>query len=196
MSSRTSDRYSVLIVSSSEQFNIIAEKSLPSSIFNVIEKRKSASAARRELLVRDYDIILINAPLSDGLGTDFVLDLVEKHAAGVILVVPSEIHNDVMNHLINYGVITIAKPFKKGELDRSIRLLIALGKRVKTLRKQVRTLEDKMEELKVVSRAKIKLVERGMKEEEAHEHIIREAMNSGMTKRQVAEEIISDDKNI
>ena len=42
----------------------------------------------------------------------------------------------------------------------------------------------------VVSRAKIKLVEQGMTEEEAHEHIIREAMNSGLTKRQVAEDII------
>ena len=47
-----------------------------------------------------------------------------------------------------------------------------------------------MEELKVVSRAKIILVGRGMSEEEAHEHIIREAMNSGLTKRQVAEDII------
>jgi response regulator NasT len=47
-----------------------------------------------------------------------------------------------------------------------------------------------MEELKVVSRAKIVLVERGMSEKEAHEYIIREAMNTGLTKRQVAEEII------
>ena len=190
MNSRTADRYSVLIVSSSEQFNILAEKTLPENTFSVIEKRKSASAARRELLVRDYDIILINAPLSDGLGTDFVMDAVEKHSSGIVLAVPSEIHSDVMNHLIGYGVITIPKPLKKGDLDRSVRLLIALNKRVKKLRKQVRTLEDKMEELKVVSRAKIVLVERGMSEKEAHEYILREAMNTGLTKRQVAEDIL------
>lgn len=190
MSSRTSDRYSVLIVSSSEQFNILAEKSLPLNMFSVIEKRKSASAARRELLVREYDIILINAPLTDGMGTDFVMDVVDKHSAGVILAVPNEIHGDVMDHLINYGVITIPKPLKKGDLGRSVRLLLALNKRVKALNRKVRTLEEKMEELKVVSRAKIVLVERGMSEKEAHEYIIREAMNTGLTKRQVAEEII------
>ena len=190
MNSRNSDRYSVLIVSASEQFNILAEKSLPENTFNVVEIRKSASAARRELLVRDYDIILINAPLSDGMGTDFVMDIIDKHSSGIILVVPSEIHNDVMNRLINYGVITIPKPFRKGELERSIKLLLALSRRMKKLRKQVRTLEDKMEELKLVSRAKIVLVERGMSEKEAHEYIIREAMNSGLTKRQVAEDII------
>ena len=190
MNSRTSDRFSILIVSSSEQFNMLVEKALPERTFNVIEIRKSASSARRELLVRDYDMILINAPLSDGLGTDFVKDIVDKHSSGVVMAVQREIHSDVMNHLISYGVITIPKPVKRGELDRSIRLLLALNKRVKTLHKQMRTLEDKMEELKVVSRAKIILVGRGMSEEEAHEHIIREAMNSGLTKRQVAEDII------
>ncbi len=190
MNTRNSDRYSILMVSSSEQFNILAEKALPTNTFDVIEVRKSASAARRELLVRDYDIILINAPLSDGMGTDFVMDIVEKKSSGIILIVPNEIHNDVMNHMISYGVITIPKPFRKSELERSVKLLLALNKRVKKLRKQVRTLEDKMDELKVVSRAKIVLVERGMSEEEAHEYIIREAMNSGLTKRQVAEDII------
>ena len=57
MNSRTSDRFSILIVSSSEQFNMLVEKALPERTFNVIEIRKSASSARRELLVRDYDMI-------------------------------------------------------------------------------------------------------------------------------------------
>ena len=87
-------------------------------------------------------------------------------------------------------MITIAKPVKKSDLDRSIRLLLALNRRVKKLRKQVRSVEEKMEELKIVSRAKIVLVERGMSEKEAHEYILKEAMNSGLTKRQVAQDII------
>ena len=49
-----------------------------------------------------------------------------------------------------------------------------------------------MEELKIVSRAKIVLVERGMSEAEAHDYIIREAMNKGLTKKQVAEDIVDD----
>ena len=61
---------------------------------------------------------------------------------------------------------------------------------MKKLRKQVRSVEEKMEELKIVSRAKIVLVERGMSEKEAHEYILKEAMNSGLTKRQVAQDII------
>ena len=51
-------------------------------------------------------------------------------------------------------------------------------------------MEEKMNELKIISRAKIVLVQRGMSEEEAHEYIIREAMNNGLTKREVAEDIL------
>ena len=190
MEKKSTSRYSILIVSNSEQFNMLAQKSMPSGRFDVIEKRKSASAARREILVREYDIVLINAPLSDGFGVDFVMDVVDRHSSGIIMVVPVEVYPDMAARLTDYGVIVVPKPLQKGILDRSLRLLIAFGERLRKSQKKVRTLEEKMNELKIISRAKIVLVQRGMSEEEAHEYIIREAMNNGLTKREVAEDIL------
>ena len=190
MKDRIDSRYSVLIVSSSEQFNILVKKILPDRRFNVIECRKSASSARRELLIRDYDVVIINAPLSDGMGNDFVMDIVERHSSGVILAVPAEVYSNVNDHLIEYGVLTVSKPLKISELEKMLKLVIALNDRLRTAQKKIATLQEKMEELKMVSRAKIILVSRGMSEEEAHEYIIREAMNNGLTKKQVAEDII------
>ncbi len=192
MKERTVKRYSVLIVSSSEQFNMMTRKVLPDRRFDVIEVRKSASSARRELLVREYDIVIINAPLQDGMGTDFAMDLAERHSAGIIFAVPAEVYSNMDAHLIEYGIFTIPKPMKREELERMIRLLIAMNDRLRNVQRKLKTLNDKMEELKLVSRAKIMLVERGMSEKEAHEHIIREAMNKGLTKRQVAETIIDE----
>jgi Response regulator with putative antiterminator output domain len=192
MKERTDNRYSVLIVSSSEQFNITVKKVLPDRRFDIIEIRKSASSARRELLVREYDLVIVNAPLQDGLGTEFVMDVVEKHSSGVILAVPTEVYQNVNDHLIEHGVMTLQKPIKLAELERMIRLVIAMNDRLRAVHKKLRTLNEKMEELKIVSRAKIVLVERGMSEADAHEYIIREAMNKGLTKRQVAEEIVDD----
>ena len=193
MKERADSRYAVLIVSSSEQFNITVKKVLPDRRFDVIEIRKSASSARRELLVREYDIVIINAPLQDGMGTEFVMDVVEKQSAGVIFAVPTEVYSNVNDHLIDYGVLTLPKPVKLQELGRMIRLLIAMNDRLRKAQKKLRTLNEKMDELKIVSRAKIVLVERGMSEADAHEYIIREAMNKGLTKRQVAEEIVDED---
>ncbi|MBP5191744.1 MAG: ANTAR domain-containing protein [Eubacterium sp.] len=192
MKERADSRYSVLIVSSSEQFNITVKKVLPDRRFDVIEIRKSASSARRELLVREYDLVVVNAPLTDGMGNEFVMDVVEKHSSGVILAVPTEVYASVNDHLIEYGVMTLPKPLKLAELERMIRLSIALNDRLRKVHVKLKTLNEKMEELKIVSRAKIVLVERGMSEAEAHEYIIREAMNKGLTKRQVAEDIVDD----
>ena len=192
MKERTDSRYSVLIVSSSEQFNITVKKVLPDRRFDVIEIRKSASSARRELLVREYDLVVVNAPLTDGMGNEFVMDVVEKHSSGVILAVPTEVYASVNDHLIEYGVMTLPKPLKLAELERMIRLSIALNDRLRKVHVKLKTLNEKMEELKIVSRAKIVLVERGMSEAEAHDYIIREAMNKGLTKKQVAEDIVDD----
>jgi response regulator NasT len=192
MKEKKDSRYSVLIVSSSEQFNMMTKKILPDRRFDVIEIRKSASAARRELLVREFDIIIVNAPLQDGMGTEFVMDVVEKQSAGVIFAVPTELYSNANDHLIEYGVLTISKPLKLSEMERMVKLLIAMNDRLRQAQKKIKTLNEKMDELKVVSRAKIMLVEKGMSESEAHEYIIREAMNRGLTKRQVAEDIVED----
>ena len=190
MKDRSVNRYSVLIVSSSEQFNMVVKKVLPDRRFNVIEVRKSASAARRELLVREYDIVIINAPLQDGMGTDFVMDLVEKNSVGVLFAVPSELYCSANDHLIEYGVLTVSKPVKTEELERNIKLLVAMNDRLDRLKKKLVSVNEKLDELRLVSRAKLILVEKGMSEKDAHEHIIREAMNRGLTKKQVAEEIV------
>ena len=192
MKESAQNRYSVLIVSSSEQFNMAAKKVLPEKRFHTIEIRKSVSQARRELLMRDYDVVLINAPLQDGMGTDFVMDIVEKSSAGVIFAVPNEIYGNVNDHLIEYGVLTMPKPVKKDELERMIRLLTALNDRLRKTQKKLRVMTEKMDELKAMSRAKLILVEKGMTEAEAHEYILREAMNRGLTKKQVAQDIIDD----
>ncbi len=169
-----------------------AKKVLPEKKFDTIEIRKSASQARRELLMRDYDVVLINAPLQDGMGTDFVMDIVEKSSAGVIFAVPNEIYGNVNDHFIEYGVLTVPKPVKKDELERMIKLLTAMNDRLRKTQKKLRVLTEKMDELKVMSRAKLMLVEKGMTEAEAHEYILREAMNRGLTKKQVAQNIIDD----
>lgn len=184
--------YSILIVSSSEQFNMIVKKIIPGGRFNKIEIVRSASAARRELLAYSYDIVIINSPLPDGMGTDFVMDIHDKKEMGIIFVVPGAVFSKISEYLVDFGIITVSKPFKDNSLELSLRLILSLQEKVRKAEKKVNKLEEKMEELRAVSRAKLILVQRGMSEEEAHEYIIRNAMNRGLSKRAIAEEIIED----
>ena len=187
---RMNSQYSVMIVSSSEQFNTVVKKLLPGGRFSSIEIKKSASSARRELLTRSFDLVIINAPLTDGLGVDFVMDIYEKKNTRILFAVPIEVFKEISSRLVDYGVITIRKPVNEIDLELSARLLCAVLDAIKKANREVAKLEDKLQEQRLVSRAKLILIQKGMSEDEAHEYIIREAMDRGLTKKAVAEEVI------
>ncbi|MBQ9443602.1 MAG: ANTAR domain-containing protein, partial [Lachnospiraceae bacterium] len=53
--------------------------------------------------------------------------------------------------------------------------------------------EEKIEELRIVSKAKILLVEKKkMTEDEAHRYIGKQAMDRGVSRRRIAERILDD----
>lgn len=184
--------YSLLIISSSEQFNIAIKKILPGGTFSAIETRKSASAAKRELLERHYDVIIINAPLPDEFGVDFVMDIQDRYNSGILVAVPGEVFDTVTDRTIDYGVIVVPKPVKLAMVERGVRLLIAVQNRLRSNEKKIKSLEDKITEIRFVARAKLMLIQNGMNEEEAERYIIKQAMDGGVRKSVVAEEIIEN----
>ena len=184
-------RRSILIVSSSERFDALVKKSLAG--FITIDVRRSASIARRCILERDYDLIVINAPLPDEMGVEFSLDASEKTSSSILLVTPEEIYDDILEKVTDAGVLVISKPVPRGRMDKAIRYMISIQNRLRKLVIKNRSLEEKLEELRLVSRAKILLVEKkSMTEDEAHSYIGRQAMNNGVSRKHIAELLIED----
>ena len=63
--------------------------------------------------------------------------------------------------------------------------------RLRALEKKSLSFEEKMEEIRRMNQAKWLLIEReGLTEQEAHERILRTAMERRISKRQAAEEIL------
>lgn len=189
---RKSDRqYSLLIVSASEQFNTLVKRAIPSSSFEVIDVRKSISHAQRELLSRKYDLVIVNAPLPDDMGVNFSLDVADRYSSAVLLVVPGEIYDDVSQHVIDLGIICAPKPINRITIERYIRHLCSDRDRVMRLEKKINSLDDKLNEMRIVNKAKWFLIaNENMSEEEAHRYIGKQAMDRCMSKRIIAEEII------
>ena len=189
---RKSDiNHSILIVSDSERFVTIVKNSLTG--FLTIDIRKNGSMARRSILEKDYNIVVIDSPLSDEMGEDLAIDITEKSKASVLLVTPQELFDPLTDEVTDYGVLVVPKPFPNGRIDKAIRYLISIQDRFYEMEKKRLSLEEKMEELRVVSKAKILLVEREhMTEDEAHRYIGKQAMNRGVSRRKIAEEILDD----
>ena len=188
-------QHDVLVVSSYEKFAASAERALSDGRYREIEVRKSASVARRDLLERSYDVAIINIPLSDEPGVELALDIATRYSTGVIITASSEISEDVAERVTDYGIIVIPKPATTRAVSRNVRLLCAILDRLKSTEKKVLSLEEKMEEIRIVNRAKWKLIsDKEMKEDEAHRYIGRLAMDRCISRREVAEEILAAGK--
>jgi len=182
---------SILIVSAVEQFDYLVKKSLVG--FLTLDVVRSVALARRHILEKDYDIVALNMPLADEPGTEFAIDVSEQRSASVLIVSPHEIYADVMDMVTDHGVMVVSSPCPPMVMDKAIRLLVAMQGRIKALQKKIRTAEEKMEELRIVSKAKIILVEKKhLSEEEAHKYIGKQAMNHGVSRKRIAETILDD----
>ncbi|MCR5118387.1 MAG: ANTAR domain-containing protein [Lachnospiraceae bacterium] len=183
--------HSALIVSASDQFDAVAKKSL--TRFITIEIKKSGALARRAALERDYDLVIINAPLPDENGIELSLDIAEKNNGNVLLVVPQDNYEDILDTVTDQCVLVITKPSPKGRLDKAIRLMIAIRNKQYALEKKAASVQEKLEELRVVSKAKIVLVEKKhMTEDDAHRYIGKLAMNNGVSRKYAAEKILDE----
>lgn len=184
--------YSVLVVSASEKFNqsVTALLSDPRYLAPVIAK--DAADAGRKLLEKSYDIVLINTPLPDDFGTDLAFNTAQSSTSAVILFVKAAIYNDIEAKAEACGVLAISKPSNGQLILQSIRAVCVAGQRLKRMEQKTASVEEKIEEIRIVNRAKWLLIEQlKMTEQEAHRYIEKQAMDRCVTKRNVAEKILA-----
>ena len=183
--------YSVLLVSNSQKFNQSLIAALPENRYLPIKAVNGVGAAKRELLERRYDIVIINTPLPDDYGTRLAIDLSSEIGLGVMLFVKSENFSEVYDQVTDYGVLTVSKPANGQIVLQSMLLLCATRERLRRMEKKTASIEEKMEEIRIVNRAKWVLIgELKMTESEAHRFIERQAMNKCVSKKIIAEDII------
>ena len=185
-------RYSVLAVSASLKFVETLRTLLPEGRYGPVTVLHDAAAARRALAENSYDLVLINTPLPDEFGTRLALDACESSSAGVLLLVKAEHCPDIEAQVSAHGVLTLAKPTSAQLFAQPLRLLGITRERLRGMEKKAVTLQEKMGEIRLVNRAKWLLIEElKMTEQEAHRYIEKQAMDRCVTRRAVAEQILS-----
>ncbi len=152
----------------------------------------SGSQARRMLAGADYDLVIINSPLPDEFGDHLAVHVVENSYSGVILIVKSELADDVAQKVEEHGVFVVPKPVSRAFFYQALKLVEASRRRMLGLRTENLRLQDKVEEIRFVNRAKFVLMERlNMTEQQAHRYIEKQAMDMRLTRREVAQGILS-----
>lgn len=183
--------YSVLVVSAAESFGKALYDLLPESKYSPISTSSSISAAKRAFAEREYDYVIINSPLPDDNGTRFAIDICNSKNSVVLLLIRSELHAEIYDRVAEHGVFTLSKPTSKPTMITALGWMASARERLRKFEKKTLSIEEKMEEIRIVNRAKWMLInELHMEEPEAHRYIEKLAMDRCISKRIVAEEII------
>ena len=187
---------SVLFVSHSEKSIDTFTDMLTSFSCDKIVTASTCGEARRLLLERDFDLCIINAPLSDESGESLSRHISTKGIGQVILIVNAVYYEDVSNAVEDYGVITVSKPINKNLFWSALKLAKAAQNRLVAMRAENNKLTQKIEDIRIVDRAKCILISYlNMSETEAHKYIEKQAMDMRITKRAVAEGLLKTYEN-
>ena len=183
--------YSVLVVSAAENFNTALTSLLPRSLYDPVHVVSNVSSAKRAVLERSYDFVIVNAPPTDDGSTRFAIDTAASPCTVVLLFVRNEVYAAVYDKVVDYGVFTLPRPTSKAVMLQALSWLISARERMRRFEKKTLSIEDKMNEIRLVNRAKWLLIsELKMTESDAHRYIEKQAMDRCVPKKSVAEEII------
>lgn len=184
--------YSVLVVSASEHFNKIMKSLLSGSTFEAVKYTGSISGAKRANVERLYDIVIIDTPLPDDTGDNFAVDISSAQPSIVLMLVHHELYDMVHENYCEHGVFITSKPASREDLSLALDWLISARERIRKYEKKALSTEEKMQEIRLVNRAKLFLItEKGMGEDDAHRYISKQAMDRCVSKRAIAEEILN-----
>ncbi len=169
---------SALIVTDTQKSAAFIAEFLSAHFFTDISFARSGGEARRTLLERDFDLVVINAPLRDETGENLARRTALKEIGQVILLVKSEVYEMVAPSCENDGVLTVAKPLSRDAFRQALSLARSAGARLAKARTENESLKQKIETIRLVDRAKhILIASCGMSEQEAHRYIEKRAMD-------------------
>ena len=183
----TLDSHSVLVVTKDSKVSTLIGAMLIAPLFET-QIISDYNEARRMCSDRVFNIVIVD--YNEGEGADFASDISESLST-ILLLTPPSLFEEVSYRVEGYGVITVNCPFDQFYFYNIIKAAIAVQYKVQILSSQTTKLKVKMEEIRLVNRAKMLLMQNmHMSEQESHRYIEKEAMDRGMKKTAVAEEII------
>ena len=184
---------SALIISGTDKILSFLSETLNSASVKQIITLHSCTEARRLLLERDFDLMIVNAPLHDETGEDLSRHIASVGKAQVILMVNSEYFDAVSSVCEEDGVLTVSKPVNESVFWAALMLAKSAQHRIKKIQIENAELKQKIEDIRIINQAKMILIScMNMSEKEAHRHIEKQAMDLRATRRIVAEGILKN----
>ncbi len=184
--------YSVLIVSDTEKFTSSLSSLLPENTFDPVVRVSDAAMAKRAMLEREFDVVLINGTRADDRAAKLAIDVCSERNSVALLFVRRELYAEIYAKVTDFGVLTLPLPSSPQMVTQALDWVRATRERMRKYEKTAYTVQQKMEEIRAVNRAKWLLIDvLKMTESDAHRYIEKQAMDRCVSKLEVAKGIIN-----
>ncbi|WP_312701777.1 ANTAR domain-containing protein [Sedimentibacter sp.] len=181
----------VLIVSDSDKGIELLTRLLKANGINKINSVKSGAEARRMIGEVESDLIVIITPLPDEFGESLAITATEISTSGVILITRSEIADEIEARVQDYGIMVVSNPISRQVFYQAQKLALATRRRLSGLKNENMRLQNKIDEIRLVTRAKCVLIEYlNMTENQAHKYIEKQAMDLRTSRKEIAQSIL------
>jgi response regulator NasT len=185
-----------IILSCMEKNTAFFTEILQVASINQIVGLQSCAEARRLLMERDFDLVIVNSPLRDESGENFSRNIALNGPLQVILAVKNEYFDETAAVCGEDGVLTISRPVNRDIFWSVLTLAKSAHNRLNRIQAENSQLKYKIEDIRIVDRAKYILISyMNMTEKEAHRFIEKQAMDLRVTKRAIAEGILKTYEN-
>lgn len=156
----------------------------------------SVDEAKDKLSYGEYDVIVVNTPLEEETGLDFSVYCAEHTKACIIMMVQQEKAMEAAALAGPYGILVIQKPLNRHLFHHYLIFTQCFKERLLSVEKENQQLKLKLEELKIIDRAKLLLMQcLKMSESQAHRYLEKQAMNMRTSKLAVAKQVINTYEN-
>ncbi|MBR1423665.1 MAG: ANTAR domain-containing protein [Ruminococcus sp.] len=182
----------ILIASSNDQAAGVLAKLVKEMYSGCrISVAATATDAKRTVSNSELDCVIINTPLKDDHDSELCEIVSATTDAACIIIAKADICDILWDEVEDFGAMVLPKPLSRSDFFKSMRFVSSARNRMLGIRSENFKLKKKLEEIRIVNRAKLALMTYlGFTEKQAHRYIEKEAMDLRCTKLEIAEKVI------
>ena len=188
--------FSVLVVCANDKF-----RASFSQIFSKAGPCRLAFAAdiceaQEKLAAGHFEIVVIDSREASSQTEEFAMKCAKNEETGVIFIVSEADYEEVAHRLERNFVFVLVRPVYSRVILQTVKIMRMALFRLRRSQRRAESLDAKMDEIRAVNHAKWVLIKSlGLTEEEALKTIEKQAMDTRVSKRDVAENIIKTYQN-
>ncbi len=187
---------SLLLITASQETAAQFARLLPADRFAPEYNVCSAHEAHYVLNEAVYDVVVVDGSTLSEQGLELASAAVESGVTNILILATEEQFDAASSYAEKNGFMALKSPVDPTLLRQSLGMMAAASARLHELEQKAEDLKTKMEEIRLVDRAKLILIQRfKMTEKDAHRFIEKNAMDRCVKRRAIAESIIRTYQN-